>query len=167
MTQKLKNQGTVSFEKYYQLSPYRISYLIFIWLWRNLWTIYNGNLYFFVDRWQEKSLFLKLLVVDILTSACFAIGKFIFLCCKSSTTKKSILCLSWIGESKQINVIHNIVFKAFVSICTYTTNLILLDMDPKQLELQFHYQVIRSCNKGNMDKCNSNFCFYHSLQKWL
>ena len=30
----------------------------------------------FLDRWQEKSLFLKLLVVDVVTSATFAIGKF-------------------------------------------------------------------------------------------
>ena len=29
----------------------------------------------FLDRWQEKSLFLKLLVVDVVTSATFAIGK--------------------------------------------------------------------------------------------
>ena len=29
-----------------------------------------------LDRWQEKSLFLKLLVVDVVTSATFAIGKF-------------------------------------------------------------------------------------------
>jgi hypothetical protein len=62
----------------------------------------NGPLSSFVDRWQEKSLFLKLLVVDILTSACFAIGKFIFLCGeKKAINKKESQYFVWTRLGKQ------------------------------------------------------------------